>query len=43
MARGGRYNSPQIFWETDTEMDFSLINGVLSPTSWALLSNSKIS
>ena len=43
MARGGRYNQAQVFWETDTEIDFSLSNGVLSPTSWALLSNSKIS
>lgn len=41
-ARGGYNNNLLINWETDMEMDFSLSHGVLSPISWALLSNSKI-
>lgn len=41
-AKGGYHNVPLINWETDKEMDFAISNGVLSPVSWALLSNSKI-
>ena len=41
-ARGGFHNSPLIDWEIDQEMDFAISHGVLSPTSWAILSNSKI-
>lgn len=42
MARGGLHNNPLVFWEIDKEMGFAITNGVLSATSWALLSNSKI-
>ena len=42
MARGGLHNNPLVFWEIDKEMGFALTHGVLSATSWALLSNSKI-
>ena len=41
-ARGGYHNSPLINWEIDKEATFAITNGVLSPTSWALLSNSQI-
>lgn len=41
-ARGGLYNIPQIFWETDKEVSFAITHGVLSPQSWALLSNSQL-
>ena len=41
-ARGGYHNNPLINWETDKSMDFAITHGVLSPVSWALLSNSKI-
>ena len=41
-ARGGYHNNALINWETDTEMNFAISHGVLSPVSWALLSNSKI-
>lgn len=41
-AKGGLHNNPLIFWEIDKEMNFALTHGVLSSTSWALLSNSKI-
>jgi hypothetical protein len=41
-VRGGLHNNPLIFWEIDKEMGFAITHGVLSPTSWALLSNSKI-
>ena len=40
--RGGFNNDPLIFWERDKEMRFAITHGVLSPTSWAILSNSKI-
>jgi hypothetical protein len=36
------HNNPLIFWENDKEMSFAITHGVLSSTSWALLSNSKI-
>ena len=41
-ARGGFANSPLIDWDINQEMRFGIKHGVLSPTSWALLSNSKI-
>lgn len=41
-ARGGYHNNALINWETDKEMNFAISHGVLSPVSWALLSNSKI-
>ena len=41
-ARGGYHNNVFINWETDKEMNFAISHGVLSPVSWALLSNSKI-
>jgi len=40
-ARGGYHNNPLIDWETDKEINFAITNGVLSPISWSLLSNSK--
>ena len=42
MAHGGYNDNPLIYWEVDKEMDFSITHGVLSPTSWAVLSNSQI-
>ena len=41
-ARGGLYNQVLIDWTIDKEMPFAMQHGVLSPTSWALLSNSKL-
>ena len=41
-AKGGYHNTPLINWETDKEMNFGITNGVLSPVSFALLSNSRI-
>lgn len=41
-ATGGYHNSPLVNWEIDKEMRFAITHGVLSPTSWALLSNSKL-
>lgn len=41
-ATGGYNNHPLVFWEVDKEADFSITHGVLSPTSWAVLSNSQI-
>lgn len=41
-AKGGYHNISLINWEIDKSMDFALTHGVLSPVSWALLSNSKI-
>lgn len=41
-ARGGYHNSPLINWEIDREMSFAITHGVLSPISYALLSNSKL-
>lgn len=41
-ANGGFNNNLLIEWETDREMSFLISHGVLSATSWALLSNSKI-
>lgn len=41
-ARGGYHNTPFINWEVDKDTQFAITNGVLSPTSWALLSNSML-
>ena len=41
-ATGGYHNNLLINWEIDKEVSFAITNGVLSPTSWALLSNSKL-
>ena len=41
-ARGGFHNPVLVNWEVDKEMNFGISHGVLSPTSWALLSNSKL-
>lgn len=40
--RGGYGNDPLMFWDVDREMNFAITHGVLSPTSYALLSNSKL-
>lgn len=42
-AKGGYGNAPLVWWETDKSIAFKLDNGVLTPTSWAILSNSKLS
>lgn len=39
-ARGGYHNPALINWEIDKEVQFAITHGVLSPKSWALLSNS---
>ena len=41
-ATGGYHNPALVNWEVDKEMNFAITHGVLSPTSWALLSNSKL-
>lgn len=41
-ATGGYHNNPLVFWEIDKEVDFSITHGVLSPISWAVLSNSQL-
>lgn len=41
-ARGGYNNNLLIDWETDTQSTFSITHGVLSPSTWAVLSNSKL-
>lgn len=41
-ARGGYHNPALVNWEVDKEMPFSLTHGVLTPRSWAILSNSKL-
>lgn len=41
-ARGGFQNNMLIDWETDTQATFALTHGVLSPSTWAILSNSKL-
>lgn len=41
-ARGGYHNPALVNWEIDQEVSFAITHGVLSPVSWALLSNSKI-
>lgn len=41
-ARGGYNNNLLINWEVDKESNFAISNGILSPTTWAVLSNSKL-
>lgn len=41
-ATGGYNNNLLIDWETDKEVGFAIKHGILTPTSWAALSNSKI-
>lgn len=41
-AKGGYHNLALINWEVDREMTFAITHGVLSPISYALLSNSKV-
>lgn len=41
-ARGGYNNGLLIDWETDKEAVFAIKHGVLSPSTWAILSNSKL-
>lgn len=41
-ARGGYNNNMLIDWETDKEATFAITHGILSPTTWAVLSNSKL-
>lgn len=42
IASGGYLNSPLVIWQEDRELDFAITHGVLSPNSWAILSNSKL-
>lgn len=42
-AKGGYHNNVLINWEIDKEGQFAITEGVLSPQSWALLSNSQLS
>ena len=41
-ATGGYNNKLLVDWEIDKEASFALSHGILSPTSWAILSNSKL-
>lgn len=41
-ARGGYNNNLLVDWEVDDQATFSISHGVLSPTTWAVLSNSKL-
>lgn len=41
-ARGGYNNNLLINWETDKEVSFAITHGILSPNTWAILSNSKL-
>lgn len=41
-ARGGYNNNLLIDWEVDKEATFAITHGILSPTTWAVLSNSKL-
>lgn len=41
-ARGGFGNRALIDWETDKECTFAITHGLLSLTTWAILSNSRI-
>lgn len=40
-ANGGYHNPALVNWEVDKEIIFGLTHGVLTPTSWSLLSNSQ--
>lgn len=39
---GGRHNQLLLDWQIDKSANFAITNGVLSQTSWAVLSNSKL-
>ncbi len=41
-AKGGYHNNLLMYWDIDKETNFAITHGILSPTSWALLSNSKL-
>ena len=41
-AVGGFDNRPQVIWEQTKQINFSLKRGVMSKTSWALVTNSKM-
>lgn len=41
-ATGGYNNNLLIDWEVDNQATFSISHGILSPTTWAVLSNSKL-
>lgn len=41
-AVGGFDNRPQVIWEQTKQINFSLRQGVMSKTSWALISNSQL-
>lgn len=41
-ATGGYHNKMLIDWEYDTAVNFSISHGILSPNTWAILSNSKL-
>lgn len=41
-ATGGFENRPQVIWEQTRQINYSMRKGVLSRTSWALISNSQI-
>ena len=41
-ARGGYHNPVLVNWEVDRAVNFSITRGILSPVSWAILSNSKL-
>lgn len=41
-AKGGFNNNLLIDWEIDTQATFAITHGILSPTTWAVLSNSKL-
>ena len=41
-ASGGYNNKLLVDWEIDKEVTFALNHGILSPTTWAILSNSKL-
>lgn len=41
-AHGGYHNPALVNWEVDKEVQFAVTHGVLSPTSWAFLSNSQM-
>lgn len=41
-ARGGYNNNLLIDWEVDKEATFAITHGILSPSTWAVLSNSKL-
>lgn len=41
-AKGGFNNNSFVDWEVDKNVSFAITHGVLSPTSYAILSNSKL-